>query len=416
MRIGKRQLEELARRAAAYVEAFYLLAGDQPGPPRWLLVLTFDGKGIVMLPEALRPATAKAAAAAQGKLATGPVALARRTAASGWPSWPAFTTPPRSRAPPGTSSAPPREEKEEPSAGRQAEGQAEAAGATGAGKMADRLGHRRHPRRHRRRLRRRQNAATCSTSGNGSSLLTEHADRDAATEAASRGITVTVVIDFIHVLEYLWKAAWSFFDKGVRPRNGLLTRHQDSSRGKPVQVAAGSAAGPPPTGTPLAERAGADECARYLDNKDDLCYATALEKGWPIATGVIEGAARWLVKDRMDITGARWGLQGAEAILKLRALIASGDFDAYWRFHLRREHERIHHARYRDELSSQRNQLTSKEPHPSQMPPQRQSWRSRSVVGHGPPRPRPATVQRLPPIFGISEIILPPRMALCSLP
>ena len=52
----------------------------------------------------------------------------------------------------------------------------------------------------------------------------------------------------------------------------------------------------------------------------------------------------------MDITGARWGLEGAEAILKLRALIASGDFDAYWRFHLRREHERIHHARYRGGL------------------------------------------------------------------
>ena len=51
---------------------------------------------------------------------------------------------------------------------------------------------------------------------------------------------------------------------------------------------------------------------------------------------------------RMDITGARWGLEGAEAILKLRALIATGDFEDYWRFHLRREHERIHHARYRD--------------------------------------------------------------------
>jgi hypothetical protein len=51
---------------------------------------------------------------------------------------------------------------------------------------------------------------------------------------------------------------------------------------------------------------------------------------------------------RMDITGARWGLEGAEAVLKLRALIATGDFDAYWRFHLRREHERIHHAKYRD--------------------------------------------------------------------
>jgi len=50
----------------------------------------------------------------------------------------------------------------------------------------------------------------------------------------------------------------------------------------------------------------------------------------------------------MDITGARWGLEGAEAILNLRALTATGDFDAYWRFHIRREHERIHHAKYRD--------------------------------------------------------------------
>jgi hypothetical protein len=80
----------------------------------------------------------------------------------------------------------------------------------------------------------------------------------------------------------------------------------------------------------------------YLD------YATALAKGWPIATGVIEGACRHLVKDRMDITGARWGLDGAEAILTLRALTANGDFEKYWPYHLRKEHERVHHARYRE--------------------------------------------------------------------
>jgi hypothetical protein len=52
----------------------------------------------------------------------------------------------------------------------------------------------------------------------------------------------------------------------------------------------------------------------------------------------------------MAITGARWGLDGAEAILKLRAVLANGDFDQYWPYHLRREHERIHHARYRETL------------------------------------------------------------------
>jgi hypothetical protein len=59
----------------------------------------------------------------------------------------------------------------------------------------------------------------------------------------------------------------------------------------------------------------------------------------PIATGVIEGACN-LVQDRLGITGARWGLASAEAVLRLRALATNGDWDAYWRFHLRKEAER----------------------------------------------------------------------------
>ena len=50
----------------------------------------------------------------------------------------------------------------------------------------------------------------------------------------------------------------------------------------------------------------------------------------------------------MDLTGARWGLDGAEAILKLRAIRSNGDFDEYWAFHLAREHERVHQSRYAD--------------------------------------------------------------------
>jgi hypothetical protein len=52
--------------------------------------------------------------------------------------------------------------------------------------------------------------------------------------------------------------------------------------------------------------------------------------------------------DRMDITGARWGLDGAEAILKLRALNSNGDFDPYWNWHLEHEQQRVHYARYQD--------------------------------------------------------------------
>jgi hypothetical protein len=75
-------------------------------------------------------------------------------------------------------------------------------------------------------------------------------------------------------------------------------------------------------------------------------YESALRDGLPIATGVIEGACRYLVKDPMDRTGARWSLSGADAVLRLRALRASGDFDAYWTFHLAREKERTHVLHY----------------------------------------------------------------------
>ena len=123
-------------------------------------------------------------------------------------------------------------------------------------------------------------------------------------------------------------------------------------RGRAAQVAAGIRRRATRFGYSAGERAGADECACYLTTKAPwLDYATALDRGWPIATGVIEGAARWLVKDRMDITGARWGLRGAEAILKLRTLHASGDFDKYWAFHLHKERKSVHNTRYRDSLA-----------------------------------------------------------------
>jgi hypothetical protein len=61
---------------------------------------------------------------------------------------------------------------------------------------------------------------------------------------------------------------------------------------------------------------------------------------------VIKGACRHLVKDRMELTGARWRLAGAEAVLRLRSLRASQDFDAYWEFHLAQEYQREHAARY----------------------------------------------------------------------
>jgi hypothetical protein len=150
-------------------------------------------------------------------------------------------------------------------------------------------------------------------------------------EAKRRHVTVHIVCDFIHVLGYLWKAAWSFFEPGdPDAEDWVAAQAVKILEGKAAQAAARIRRRASTYGYTGTEREGAGTCAAYLTAKKPyLGYATALAQGWPIATGVIERACRHLVKDRMDITGARWGLDSTEAVLKLRALTASGGFDDY---------------------------------------------------------------------------------------
>ena len=122
------------------------------------------------------------------------------------------------------------------------------------------------------------------------------------------------------MLEYCWRAAWSFFEPGdPDAETWVAAQATKILDGKAAQVAAGIRRRATTYGYSAKEREGADACAGYLTAKAPyLGYAHALASGWPIATGIIEGACRHIVKDRMDITGARWGLDGAEAVLKLR--------------------------------------------------------------------------------------------------
>src|SRR5664280_536929 len=151
-------------------------------------------------------------------------------------------------------------------------------------------------------------------------------------EAKARKVNVFVLIDVIHVREYLWKAVWCFYPEGDPPAETWV---HDKARavlaGRATGVAGAIRRTATNRGLDKAARKGADVCSRYLTNKARyLDYPTALANGWPIATGVIEGACRHLVKDRLDLTGARWGLRGAEAVLKLRAIRCNGDWDTYW--------------------------------------------------------------------------------------
>jgi hypothetical protein len=166
--------------------------------------------------------------------------------------------------------------------------------------------------------------------------------------ARSFGVDVVIIVDIMHVLEYLWKAAKALFDpddpqeaRWVGEKIEQLLQGQAKAIVRTLHRSALS------KGMNAKQREPMDQCATYLANHAPyLHYPAYLAKGYPIATGVIEGACRHLVKDRMDITGARWGLEGGEAVLKLRALVINGDFDAYWNFHEHQEYQRNHRAKF----------------------------------------------------------------------
>jgi len=166
--------------------------------------------------------------------------------------------------------------------------------------------------------------------------------------ARDYGVELVIILDVIHVLEYLWKAAWAFHNAGDPAAEAWVgERLVEILRGHSSSVAAGMTRSATLRDLSARQRKPVDKCADYLLKYNPfLHYDQYLAKGYPIATGVIEGACRYLVKDRMEITGARWRLAGAEAVLRLRSLHASGDFDDYWEFHLQQEYKRNHQAHY----------------------------------------------------------------------
>ncbi len=165
-------------------------------------------------------------------------------------------------------------------------------------------------------------------------------------ELGARKINASIVLDVIHVIEYLWKAARDFTTE-TDPCAEDWVQHYLLMilNGNAQQAAAGMRRSATRQG--LKSRENIDVCATYLHKNSALMrYDEFLVMGLPIATGVIEGACRHLVKDRMDVTGARWSLDGAEAVLKLRSIYASDDWEEYCTFHEAREYERNHKIHY----------------------------------------------------------------------
>lgn len=341
--LAKRQVEELTQRASTDFNEFYetksVQTQEQVAQTASLLVLQTDAKGIVMRKEDLREATRKAAQKRTQKkskrLSPGEKANAKRMAQVAS----VYTVEPYPRTPqqivnllqPLTEVESSRPKPQDKRVWASVEQSAQEV----IGQVFEE-GLRRDPEK--------KKTWVAVVDGNKPQL------ESLKTFAVQYGVALTIVLDLIHVIEYLWSAAYVFNEReSADAQEWVSDQLLEILMGHSSLVAGGIARSATLRGLEAHQRKAADDCVDYLLNYAPyLRYDQYLAQGLPIASGVIEGACRYLVKDRMDITGARWGLKGAEAVLKLRALRAGGDFDQYWLFHLKNELQRNHKSKYAD--------------------------------------------------------------------
>jgi hypothetical protein len=186
----------------------------------------------------------------------------------------------------------------------------------------------------------------------GQPILWESADAcldDFIRERRQAGEVVRIVdiLDILHVSSYVWQAAKVFH---------TLKEHQEAfARDRLLRILNGEVVGVVESLRRMASlndlsennlKTVATVCHYFESNASRMRYHEYLQAGYPIATGVIEGACRHVIKDRMEQGGMRWTLAGAEAMLNVRAVNASSEAEAFhnWR---QREEETRHH-RHRD--------------------------------------------------------------------
>lgn len=154
----------------------------------------------------------------------------------------------------------------------------------------------------------------------------------------------TLLLDFIHASEYLWKVANVLLGETNPLRMAWMAEKTLLMlSGKTDQLIADFLHQAQLDETCAAQRKQLKITATYFArNLPYMDYSTYLAKGWPIASGVIEGACRHFVKDRCELSGMRWTQTGAESLLRLRAIAENGDWDAYHTYRKAQRHLRLY--------------------------------------------------------------------------
>ena len=155
------------------------------------------------------------------------------------------------------------------------------------------------------------------------------------------------VLDIFHVLERLWDAAYCFHAEGSRQAEAFVTaRLRMLLEGKVRYVIGGLRQMGSKRGLRGSKARALARATNYLENNREwMRYDEYLAAGYPIGSGVAEGACRHLVKDRLEQTGMRWTVAGAQAVLHLRATYLNGDWEEFWQYLIRQEQTRLYGAK-----------------------------------------------------------------------
>lgn len=154
------------------------------------------------------------------------------------------------------------------------------------------------------------------------------------------------ILDLFHVMERLWKAAWCFFDESTQKREAHQWVEKELRmllEGKVGSVIGGLRQMRTKRGLKGSRGKTIGEVTGYFErNRVRMKYDEYLASGYPIGSGVVEGACRHLVKDRLERAGMRWHPNGAQAMLDLRATYLNEEWEPFWAFHIDQENERIY--------------------------------------------------------------------------
>jgi hypothetical protein len=158
--------------------------------------------------------------------------------------------------------------------------------------------------------------------------------------------TYTLILDIIHASEYLWDSATALLGETNPGRTTwVAAKLEEVLAGQVERVIDQLRQEVSRPSWSEAQRKAIERTIGYYErNQAYMRYDEYLAQGWPIGTGVVEGACGHLVKDRMEQAGMRWTKEGAQAMLDLRAVRINGDWDAYWLFHRQQQHQRLYGA------------------------------------------------------------------------